>query len=171
MHGQTASGGCLSAFLPAWRELTDNQWVLDVIQNGYAPTFKQSRPTLSWNWRPHESASPHSRMALQAEVCSLLSKQAVKQVTQPNSLGFYSHVFLVPKKNRQLRLVINLCPLNAHFHCPHFKMEMVADILVAIQQGDWATSVDLTDAYFHIPIRLWFRKYLRFVAGGSVFQF
>ena len=171
-HARTnGQWGHLSAFLPAWWELTDDQWVLDMIQSGYAPTFEQSHPTLSRNWRPHESASPHSWMALRAEFCSLLSKRAIKQVTEPDSLGFYSHVFLVPKKNRKLQPVINLHPLNARLHCPHFEMETVADILAAIQQGDWATSVDLTDAYFHIPIAPWFCKYLRFMVDGSVFQF
>ena len=37
---------------------------------------------------PHESASPHSRTGLQAEVRSLLSKWVIEQVTQLNSLGF-----------------------------------------------------------------------------------
>ena len=162
---------CLSAFLPAWWELTDDQWVLDVIQNGYALTFEQSHPTLSRNWRPHESASSHSRTALQAEVRSLLSKRAIEQVIQLDSLGFYSHVFFVRKKNGQLGPVINLRPLNACLHCPHFKMETVADFSAAIQQGDWAMSVDLTDTYFHILIAPWFHKYLQFVVGGLVFQF
>lgn len=40
-----------------------------------------------------------------------------------------------------------------------------------LRQGDWVTSLDLTDAYFHIPIRPSSRKFLRFAILGLVFQF
>ena len=40
-----------------------------------------------------------------------------------------------------------------------------------MRQGDWACSIDLTDAYFHIPIHQTFRKYLRFAVLGEVYQF
>lgn len=31
------------------------------------------------------------------------------------------------------------------------------------QPGDWATSLELTDSYFHVSIAPFFRKYLRIV--------
>ena len=129
------------------------------------------RPTLTRLWHIHECSTSRSQEPLLAEVRTLLAKSAIEPVLRRESLGFYSHVFLVPKKNGQFRLVINLRPLNKVLHCPHFKMETVADICSAIQPGDWATSLDLTDAYFHIPVAHWFRKYLRFVVGGAVYQF
>ncbi len=164
-------GGCLSRYLAAWREITDDPWVLSVIADGYAPTFAGSRPSLTRVWSAHESATPGNRDALIQEARSLALKQATEKVSRPESLGFYSRIFLVPKKNGQLRPVINLRPLNRVLHCPHFQMETVGSISAAVQPGDWATSVDLTDAYFHIPIAPWFRKYLRFVVAGEVFQF
>ena len=36
---------------------------------------------------------------------------------------------------------------------------------------DWAVSIDLTDAYLHVPIHPQSRKYLHFVLGNQVFQF
>ena len=164
-------GGCLSLFLEAWRAITNDPWVLSVIERGYAPTFQGPRPPLTRDWASHESATPGNRAMLIQETQCLLEKQAVEPVSRPASLGFYSHVFLVPKKNGQLRPVINLRPLNRVLHTPHFQMETVGSITAAIQPGDWATSLDLTDAYFHIPIAPWFRKYLRFVVRGKVYQF
>ena len=90
---------------------------------------------------------------------------------QPESLGFYFQVFLVPKKNGKLQRVINCWPLNQCILCPHFWMETVASISSAVQPGDWAMSLDLTDAYFHVPIAPWFWKYLHFVVNGQVWQF
>ena len=37
--------------------------------------------------------------------------------------------------------------------------------------SDWAVSIDLTDAYFHIPIHPHYQKYLRFVYEDQVFHF
>jgi len=101
----------------------------------------------------------------------LLLKQTIEEVARRSSLGFYSHLFVVPKKNGQLRPVINLRALNEHLEVPSFRMETVASVSAAIQPGDWAISVDLTDGYFHIPIAPTFRKYLRFVVNGRVYQF
>ena len=84
-------------------------------------------------------------MTLQQEVNSLLAKQAIERVRQPESLGFYSRVFLVPKKNRKLRPLISLRPLNCCLLFPHFQMDTVTSVTAAIQLGDWATSLDLTD--------------------------
>ena len=41
----------------------------------------------------------------------------------------------------------------------------------ARQKSDWVTLIDLKDAYFHLPIKLAFRKFLRFTVREEVFQF
>ncbi len=50
-------------------------------------------------------------------------------------------------------------------------METTEAVREALQVGDWVASVDLTDAYFHIPIRVSSRKYLRFTHRGVVYQY
>jgi hypothetical protein len=44
-------------------------------------------------------------------------------------------------------------------------------VLKALRIGHWATSIDLKDAYFHIPIKRSSRKYLRFLAINRVWQY
>ena len=41
----------------------------------------------------------------------------------------------------------------------------------SLQQGEWVTSIDFKDAYFHIPIQEQSRKYLRFHVEGQTYQF
>ena len=168
---QRPVGACLSNYIQAWEEITEDQWVLDVLRNGYAPEFHSERPQLTRTWKDHESANSQNATILQEQVDSMILKNAIEEVKHPNSLGHYSNMFLVPKKNGKLRPVINLKPLNRTLSCPSFKMETVAEVTSAVRTGDWATSLDLTDGYFHIPIAPWFRKYLRFVVNGKVFQF
>ena len=50
-------------------------------------------------------------------------------------------------------------------------METSETIRTSLQQGEWVTSIDFKDAYFHIPIQEQSRKYLRFHVQGQTFQF
>ena len=50
-------------------------------------------------------------------------------------------------------------------------METPETIRISLQQGEWVTSIDFKDAYFHIPIQEQSRKYLRFHIQGQTFQF
>ena len=50
-------------------------------------------------------------------------------------------------------------------------METPETIRTSLQQGEWVTSVDFKDAYFHIPIQAQSRKYLRFHVQGRTYQF
>ena len=44
-------------------------------------------------------------------------------------------------------------------------------VRATLQTGMWTSSIDLKDAYFHVPIHPRFRKYLRFQVLGKVYQF
>ena len=50
-------------------------------------------------------------------------------------------------------------------------METPASIRASIQPLHWGVSLDLSDAYFHVPIHPSCRKYLRFCHNQEVFQF
>ena len=51
-----------------------------------------------------------------------------------------------------MRPVIYLSILNTFLLVPYFKMETNCSIKSCIHPGMWTTSLDLMDAYFHIPI-------------------
>ena len=89
----------------------------------------------------------------------------------PECPGYYSRIFLVPKKNGKLRLIIDLSVLNHFVYTETFKIETQRKVKDAIQLNNWAFSLDMTDAYLHVPIHPRSRKYLRFTLGGRVYQF
>ena len=125
-----------------------------------APPLHLSRPP----------ANPEVATVLRAEVLSLLSKQAIEIVTS-DSPGFFGRLFCVPKSSGGWRPVLDLSPLNAFLQRIPFKMETAASIREGIRQNDWATSIDLRDAYFHLCIHPRDRKYLRFSLDGQNYQF
>ena len=50
-------------------------------------------------------------------------------------------------------------------------METPETITTSLQTGEWVTSIDFKDAYFHIPIHSQSRKYMRFHLQGQSCQF
>ena len=69
-------------------------------------------------------------------------------------LVFYSSVFEVPKHTRGLQPILNLKCFNHYMHIPSFKMPTLRHVWQLIQQGDYAFSIDLQDAYLHFPINM-----------------
>ena len=67
--------------------------------------------------------------------------------------------------------MIDLSSLNGFLRVETFKMETPETIRASLHQGEWVTSIDLTDAYLHVPIHPRDQKFLRFEHRGDVFQF
>ena len=101
----------------------------------------------------------------------LMNKNAVEPVANQNSLGFYNRPFLVPKANNRWRPILDLSTLNTFLNTESFKMETPETIRTSLQLGEWVTSIDFKDAYFHIPIHSQSRKYMRFHIQGQSYQF
>ena len=107
-------GARLADFAPHWRSLLGNCRATGIVEDGVGIAFQQ-QPQLT-----HQSISfrtRNSRQDLQQAVDALLMKGAIERVTNVKSLGFYSRLFLVPKKTGDLRPVIDLSTLNRHM--PH----------------------------------------------------
>jgi ribonuclease HI len=90
----------------------------------------------------------------------------------PATPGFYSTFFLVAKKDGGgQRPVLNLKGLKQIVQVKTFKMMTIQVVLQHLQKGDWLASLDLKDAYFHVPVQPVYRPYLRFELLGKVYQF
>jgi hypothetical protein len=79
---------------------------------------------------------------------------------------------VVPKKQKgSWRLIIDLSWLSRFLQVSHFKMETTRSIAAAILPVDWAVSLDLRDAYLHVPVHPDYQQYLRINFDGRVYQF
>jgi hypothetical protein len=163
-------GGRLVGFAENWKKITSDQWVLKVVQEGLHLQFT-SRPARS-GVRETVFNSLQKNICILKEITELLEKRAIELVPKSQEgLGFYSTFFLVPKKDGGLRPILNLRNLNVHLSVPHFKMETFRKIKQALKTGDWVITLDLKDAYFHVPIFHHHRQYLRFCFQGRHYQF
>ena len=86
-----------------------------------------------------------------------------------------SRVLQSPVSSRQASPKVKAS--NRHNQAQHFsghkkfKMETPESIRTSLVPGEWVSSIDLSDAYLHIPIHPNSRKYLRFCHRSQVFQF
>lgn len=84
---------------------------------------------------------------------------------------FISGIFLVPKSNGEMRLILNLKKLNDFIETTHFKMEDIRTAMRLISEGSFMSNLDLQNAYFTIPIHSEHRKFLRFRWRHDLFEF
>jgi len=147
-----------------------DSWVLSVVRHGYQIDLLSHPPPMA----PRFTRLREGEDVLLQEVAELLVKGAV-EVIPPEQLavpGFYSTYFLVPKKDGGIRPILNLKPFNAGFVKKQgFKMETLQAILPTLPLGCWMASLDLKDAYFHVPIHPAHWKLLRFAIAGRCYQY
>ena len=154
-------GGRIRNFVENWRKVTDNQWVLSVVEFGYKIPLK---------FIPHQDRIPRNPPAIGSahqvlvnEANELKAKHAVS-VVNPTKGQYISSYFAVPKPRKKdaWRPILNLKYFNENVKKYRFKMETLASVRDWIKPGSFCTSLDLADAFLHIPIHTSSRKYLRF---------
>ena len=105
---------------------------------------------------------------IQKEMDELLAKGVIE--LSSNGAGFYSSVFVVPKHTGGLWSILNLKHFNCYVHVPSFKMPTIRHVWQLIPCGDYAFSIDLQDAYLHIPVVKHHHHFLRFVWHNVPYQ-
>jgi hypothetical protein len=149
--------------------MIQDKFAKSVVKNGYQIDWIEHPPLLTN--RVVFTKLHRQKDLLQLEIVEMLQKGAIEQVEVP-SPGFCSTFFLVPKKDTdKMRPVINLKGLNKFVKCPTFKMHSAQSIIRMIQKGNWLASIDLKDAYFHVPVHPRHHKFLRFAFQGKTYQF
>ena len=151
-------------FRENWCKISPDSWVLSIVNRGYKIEFSSSPPQRGLMKVTPVPTDPQKRTSLEEEILGLVIKRAIHIVPPENSQILYrSSFFLAPKKPNLWRPILNLKPLNKRFIKPkRFRMETLATIIPTLTQGMWATSIDLKDAYLHIPIHPDYQHYLAF---------
>ena len=79
-------------------------------------------------------------------------------------------MFVFPQHTGGLQPILNLKHFNCYIHISSFKMQTIRHVQQLIQHGDYAFSIDLQDAYLHIPIVKHHHYLLHFVWHNVPYQ-
>jgi hypothetical protein len=154
-------GGRLRSCWEFWETLSPTQYITDIVNQGHILPFLSHPPRFMGVRHTPLRGMREKREALLSEIQQLLQKRAIEPVpTDKIHQGWYGNYFLVPKKSGGWRPILNLRPLNKMLRVDSFKMESLKNVVLAVQPGEWLASLDLQDAYFHVPVHVSHKKFL-----------
>ena len=170
LNPEVPVAGRLSMFKDQWLQFPVDRYVQEILNQGHSIPFSMGRPPFRGiRFTPLVGSFSD---VLGEEVRKLLVKGAIEVVPPSQAKeGFYSTYFLVPKKTGDLRPILNLRPLNKVIQIDTFKMETLSNVIMSVSPGQWLVSLDLKDAYFHVPVNRAHWKYLRFAFQGKCYQY
>ena len=162
----------LTPFYERWKRLRGvPPWVLRTIEHGHEIRFSGIPPPPTGVIATEILAEDKAQVLL-TEISEMLSKNAIRVVERgAEGMGYYSPYFVIPKKTGGMRPILNLKQFNKWVRREEFHMLKVPQLLSMVRKNDHFTSVDLKDAYFHIPIAERHRKYLRFSFQGVNYEY
>lgn len=102
---------------------------------------------------------------------NLLQTGIIEVVTPEMDRSFCSSLLVVPKGKDDIRLVIDLRGPNRCIHRTPFKMPTFESIVMQLHGAKWFSTIDLTNAFFHVELDESSRHLTNFFAGDGLYRY
>ena len=135
-------GGQLSLYLTYWKNLTNDPYILAIIESGITVDLIDDPPH---RLLAVTTFSVAQQTAINVELKSLLRRRVIVP-TQLCPSSYVSPIFTTEKRDGTHRLILKLKNVNAHERYMHYKMESLQNVFSLMQLGVWMASIDLKDA-------------------------
>jgi len=153
----------LGQSLQWWRDAGACRKVIRTISRGARLEFKRAPRPFS----PRNIPVPDKwRSWVHDELDRACAQGAYEEAT---CFDFVAPAFVVENRGK-LRLLMDFTTINSFCVDLSCRYEGLRDLQHIMQPNDWMLSLDLTDAYWHIPVASEHRKYLTFQVEGRTFQ-
>ena len=108
--------------------------------------------------------------AIDVEITDFLDKGIIEKAyhSEPE---FISNVFTREKHDGSHRVILNLSALNPFIEYHHFKMDTIETVIGLMRSNCYMASLDLSNAYFSVPVATSDRCYLKFKWKKELYQF
>ena len=136
----------LPNFLDQWRKITSNRFVLNIVKGHHLQLSYHPPLFCNFKWFNIKAVSSHH-----PEGGGWTVSQGCYW-TIDWWCCFNLNVFFVPWTYGGLQPLLSLKQFNCYMHIHTFKILTIRHIWQIIPQGNYAFSIDLKDAYLHIPI-------------------
>ena len=150
-----------------WMTITSDKFILQTV----------AEATLEFDESPIRGSKPcainfshYECECIDKELDKFLQFGIVERVEHSHD-EFISNIFIRDKKDGSHRVILNLLELNQFIAYHHFKMDTIDTVINLMRPDCVMASVDLSNAYYSIPIAKAHRKYLRFEWRGELYEF
>ena len=145
-----------------------SSWVAKLVRRGVSIPLKV-RPT------PYRAIQrllcPDHQEVISVEVQRMLQLGSIR-LARARLDAIVSSIFCVSKKGTsKLRLCLDLRLLNRFLEPPRFKLEGLQVVCSLLAKGDWTCSIDLRNAYWHVPLSRRIKRFFQFRWLGKTYQF
>lgn len=89
---------------------------------------------------------------VEERLCQLELADIIERVTEEMDTSFCSSMLVVPKGKDDIRLVIDLRGPNRYVYRTPFAMPTLEGILAELNGASWFSTIDLSNAFFHIEL-------------------
>lgn len=141
------------------------------------PKFNVPPVCLSYNKEmpPARNVYTHILLAFKdltkQKLNNLLQTGIIQEVTPEMDRSFCSSLLVVPKGKDDIRLVIDLRGPNRCIHRTPFKMPTFESIVMQLHGAKFFSTIDLTNAFFHVELDESSRHLTNFFAGDCVYRY
>lgn len=161
--------GGLGLHQDQWSVMFRECWATFIVHEGYIPEWSSTPPLRRTPISQRRYGSTDLNM-FSHEISELLKIKAIQEM-DPEEPCFVSNLFMVPKKGGSLRPVIDLRKLNTYVKYSHFKMEGIDLVKSLVRREDFMVSIDLNQAFYHVPVLTGLRKFFTFDFMGKRYCF
>ena len=149
--------GRLKKHVNKWKEMSDNKYIIDVIENGYKIPFKQV---------PAEAELKNNKSArdniefVNKEIQALLTKGVISEVKEKPKV--INPLTVAYNRSGKPRLVLDCRHINPCIHLFKVKFEDIKTAVEMFEPNSFLYTFDLKSAYHHIDICTEHKTYLGF---------
>ena len=115
------------------------------------------------------SSEEHDKISKEIE--RFLECKIIEEVNEATDGDYISNIFFRPKEDGKIWIILNLKSLNKNYLDKiHFKMETQQSAIHAMRKNCFFGSVDLSEAFYSIPIRQADKTFFRFIHKGRKYS-
>ena len=161
-------GSRLQYFIEKWKCITSDPIILQIVENCFFDFDINDLPCQEMF--SQRSFNEQELNIMDKQVKKLLADKVITPVNYDKTL-FLSPTFLRAKKNGEHRLILNLKKLNEYLPYEHFKMDHFENALNLVSKNMFFASLDISKAYYSIPIAIEQRRFFCFLHRNQVYQY
>ena len=160
--------GRLKNYIENWRKITSDLVILDIVEHCHIEFSPGCDPVNSYCFR--QNFAQNEDAIIEKEIQKLLDMKVIKEVDHTPG-EYLSPIFIVPKKDGEYRMILNLRELNENIVYHHFKMETFESALKLVKKNCFFASADMRHAYYSVPLADNTQCKFCFQKSGKIYQY